>query len=190
MDPMDQFERAQAWTGSIIAGVHIEDLHEPTPCRDWDVSRLLDHLIADIDAFNRVASGEPLDLLTSIKPDEPENEGRATPDARATFGQITDRARELWSRPGALEQTYKTSRSELPGTGFFNIFLIEMLVHGWDLAKATGQSTEMPAELAEAELAFTTAMMKERRMGFEQPVPVPEDASATDRLVAWLGRTP
>jgi uncharacterized protein (TIGR03086 family) len=190
MDSIDQLERAQAWTGTIVAGVHKEDLQEPTPCSDWDVSRLLDHLIADIDTFNRVASGEPLDLLTSIKPDEPQNEGRATPDSGAAFERVTGRAREIWSRPGALEQKYKTSRSELPGAALFNIFLIEMLVHGWDLAKATGQPAEMPADLAEAELAFTTAMMKEQRMGFEQPVPVPEDASATDRLVAWLGRAP
>ena len=190
MDPMDQLERAQAWTGSIVAGVAKEDLHEPTPCSDWDVSRLLDHLIADIDTFNRVASGEPLDLLTSIKPDEPENDGRATADARAAFDGVADLAREIWARPGALEQKYKTSRSELPGAALFNIFLIELLVHGWDLAKATGQPTEMPADLAEMELAFTTKMMKERRMGFEQPVSVPEEASVTDRLVAWLGRAP
>jgi uncharacterized protein (TIGR03086 family) len=188
MDPIDQLERAQAWTGAIVAGVHKEDLHEPTPCSEWDVAKLLDHLIGDIDTFNRVASGEPLDLLTSIKPEE--NEGRAAPDAAAAFDRITQRARELWSAPGALEQTYKTSRSELPGAGLFNIFLIELLVHGWDIAKATGQPTEMPADLAETELAFTTKMMKDRRMGFEQPVSVPEDASVTDRLVGWLGRTP
>jgi len=190
MDPIDQLERARAWTGSIVAGVHKEDLHEPTPCSDWDVSGLLDHLIADIDTFNRVASGEPLDLVTSIKPDEPENQGRATLDAGAAFERVAERARELWSAPGALEQTYKTSRSELPGAGIFNIFLIELLVHGWDIAKATGQQREMPADLAEAELAFTTKMMKDKRMGFAEPVPAPEDASATDRLVAFLGRTP
>jgi uncharacterized protein (TIGR03086 family) len=188
MDPIDQLERAQAWTGAIVAGVHKEDLHEPTPCSDWDVSMLLDHLIADIDTFNRVASGEPLDLATSIAPEE--NEGRATADAGAAFERVVKRARDLWSAPNALEQNYKTSRSELPGAALFNIFLIEMLVHGWDVAKATGQPTEMPADLAEAELAFTTKMMKERRMGFEQPVPAPEDASVTDRLVAFLGRTP
>ena len=188
MDPIDQLERAQAWTGAIVAGVHKEDLHEPTPCSDWDVSMLLDHLIADIDTFNRVASGEPLDLVTSIKPEE--NAGLATPDGAAVFERVTARARELWSAPGALEQTYRTSRSELPGAGLFNIFLIELLVHGWDIAKATGQPVEMPADLAEGALAFTTKMMKDKRMGFEQPVPAPEDASATDRLVAWLGRTP
>jgi len=48
----------------------------------------------------------------------------------------------------------------------------------------------MPADLAEVELAFTTKMMKDKRMGFAEPVPAPEDASATDRLVAFLGRTP
>jgi uncharacterized protein (TIGR03086 family) len=190
MDPIDQLERAQAWTGSIIAGVHKEHLHEPTPCSDWDVSKLLDHLVADIDSFNRVASGEPIDLMTSIDPHAPENAGGASPDPGDAFERVARRARDLYGRPGALEQKYKTARSELPGAALLNILVIEMLVHGWDVAKATGQPTEMPAELAEAELAFTTEAMKDRRTGFGEPVPVPEDASPTDRLVGWLGRTP
>jgi uncharacterized protein (TIGR03086 family) len=190
MDHIDQLERAQAWTGSIIAGVHKEDLHEPTPCSDWDVSKLLDHLISDIDTFNRVASGEPIDLVTSIDPDAQQNAGRASPDPSDSFERVARRARELWSRPGALEEKYKTSRSELPGAALLNILVIELLVHGWDIAKATGQPTEMPADLAEAELAFTSQAMKDRRTGFGEPVPVAEDASPTDRLVGWLGRTP
>jgi uncharacterized protein (TIGR03086 family) len=190
MDAVRLLAGAQAWTGSIVAGVREDDLPRSTPCVEWDVSTLLDHLIADLDVFNRLATGEPLDLVTAIDPKAPENAARATPGPAHQFERLADESREIWSRPGALEQTYKTSQSELPGNALVMITLIDTLVHGWDLAKATGQDTEMPDEVAEAALAFTMRMMKGRRVGFGDPVPVPEEASVTDRLVGWLGRNP
>lgn len=190
MDANEMLASAQEWTSGIVAGVHEEDLEKSTPCDEWNVGTLLDHLTADIDTFNRIASGEPLDIVASIDPTAPENSGRAQPTAANEFARLTKESREIWSRPGALDQTYKTSRSEVPGNGLVMISLIDTLVHGWDLAKATGQKADMPEDIAEAALAFSTKMMKEQRIGFGQPVPVPEDASVTDRLVGWLGRTP
>ncbi|HEV2686381.1 MAG TPA: TIGR03086 family metal-binding protein, partial [Actinomycetota bacterium] len=157
---------------------------------DWDVARLLDHLIADLETFNRVASGEPADLVADIDPTAPDNVGRAWPNPAQHLERLVKESQELWSRPGALEQKYKTSRSEMPGEALVMVTLIDTLVHGWDLAKATGQEAEMPADVAEAALAFTTKMMKDKRIGFGEPVPVPDDASVTDRLVGWLGRQP
>ena len=78
----------------------------------------------------------------------------------------------------------------MPGNAIVLIALVDTVVHGWDLAKATGQDAEMPPDVAEAALAFTTKAMKDRRIGFGDPVPVPDDASVTDRLVGWLGRNP
>ena len=190
MDELRLLERAQDWTAEIVAGVREGDLAHPTPCEDWDVARLLDHLIADVETFNKVASGEPADLVADIDPTAPQNVGKAWPHPTDHFGRLVKEARELWGRPGALEQTYKTSRSEIPGDGLLMIGLIDPLVHGWDLANATGQDATMPADVAEAALAFTTKMMKDKRIGFAEPVPVPEDASVTDRLVGWLGRKP
>ena len=190
MEPVKLLERAQEWTGGIVAGVREPDLARPTPCEDWDVARLLDHLIADVETFNKVASGEPADLVADIDPTAQQNVGRAWPDPTDHFERLVKESRELWSRPGALDQKYKTSRSEVPGEALIMISLIDTLVHGWDLAKATGQSTQMPEDVAEAALAFTTKMMKDKRIGFGEPVAVPDDASVTDRLVGWLGRQP
>ena len=190
MDPVRLLEHAQQWTSDVVAGVREPDFARPTPCEDWDVARLLDHLIADLETFNRVAAGEPLDIATAIDPTDPDNVGRAWPKPSEHFERLVAESHEIWSRPGALEKTYKTARSEMPGEGLIMISLIDTLVHGWDLAKATGQSTEMPQDVAESALAFTTKMMKERRIGFGDPVPVPDDASVTDRLVGWLGRQP
>jgi uncharacterized protein (TIGR03086 family) len=190
MDAVRLLARAQDWTATKVAGVREPDLPQPTPCEDWDVSRLLDHLTADLETFNRVAGGDPVDLVSAIDPAAPENVGRAWPDPAKHFARLAEESRALWNRPGALEQSYKTSRSEMPGEGLIMITLIDTLVHGWDLAKATGQDAEMPEDVAGAALAFTTKMMKGRRVGFGEPVPVPDDASVTDRLVGWLGRHP
>jgi uncharacterized protein (TIGR03086 family) len=190
VDAIRLLARAQEWTGDIVAGVREPDLPRSTPCEDWDVGRLLDHLIADLETFNKVASGEPADLVADIDPTRPQNVGRAWPDPTDHFERLVKESQELWSRPGALDQKYETSRSEVPGNALVMITLIDTLVHGWDLAKATDQNTDMPADVAEAALGFTTKMMKDKRIGFGDPVPVPEDASVTDRLVGWLGRTP
>lgn len=190
MDATRLLARAQEWTGDIVSGVREEDLQKSTPCAEWDVATLLDHLIADLDTFNRVSSGEPLDLVADIDPKAPDNAGKGWPDPTDRFARLAADSRDIWSRPGALDQKYKTSRSELPGEALVMISLVDTLVHGWDLAKATGQSTDMPEDVAEAALAFTTKMMKDKRMGFGDPVAVPDDASVTDRLVGWLGRQP
>ena len=71
MDALRLLARAQEWTGAIVAGVRDEDLQRPTPCTDWDVATLLDHLIADLDTFNHVASDEGVDLVASIDPTAP-----------------------------------------------------------------------------------------------------------------------
>ena len=191
MDPVRLLARAQEWTGDIVAGVREEDLQKPTPCPEWDVATVLDHLMADIESVNRVSSGEQIDLMTGIDPNAPDNAGSGWPDPTDRFTDLTTESRKIWSSPGALDQTYKTARSEMPGNALLMINLVDTLVHGWDLAKATGQPTEMPEDVAEAALAFTTKMMKKgQRIGFDDPVPVPDDASVTDRLVGWLGRQP
>src|SRR5437764_574714 len=132
MDAVRLLARAQEWTGDVVAGVREEDLQKPTPCAEWDVAMLLDHLIADLDTFNRVSSGEPLDLVTGIDPKVPDNAGGGWPDPTDRFAHLAAESRDIWSRPGALDQTYKTSRSEVPGEGLIMITLIDTLVHGWD----------------------------------------------------------
>jgi uncharacterized protein (TIGR03086 family) len=191
MEPVGLLARAQKWTGTIVAGVHEEDLRKSTPCAEWNVATVLDHLMADLDSVNRVASGEQLDLMTAIDPEAPDRVGGGWPDPTERFEHLAKEAREIWSRPDALDETYKTTRSEMPGNALVMINLVDTVVHGWDLAKATGQNTEIPEDVAEAALAFTTKMMKKgQRIGFDDPVPVADDASATDRLVGWLGRQP
>lgn len=101
---------------------------------------------------------------------------------RAAFGQ-----------PGALERVITVPAGTVPGSVALHLRLTELLVHGWDLARATGQSvTGLPADLAEQELAFSRAqldrMPRDRRPFASPPQPVTDGAPAVDRLAALLGR--
>jgi uncharacterized protein (TIGR03086 family) len=190
MEMTEMIARAYRWTGDRVAAVKTIDLEQDTPCDEWDVQHVLTHLVADVDSFNRVLSGEPVDLMTATDPETSDITASINGDAAAAFGEAAQRSLALWTKEGAIEQTYKTSRSELPGAMLANICLVDTLVHGWDIAKATGQQTEMDADLAEAAYAFTEKAMQGKRMGFAEPVPAPADATPTETLVAWLGRDP
>jgi len=82
----------------------------------------------------------------------------------------------------------------VPGRGALTGYVQEVAMHGWDLASATGQETELDPELAEFALAFAHRMLPPERRGDDTPfapvVPAPEGAGRYAQLAAWLGRTP
>jgi uncharacterized protein (TIGR03086 family) len=95
--------------------------------------------------------------------------------------------------PGALERTHTVPVGTLPGPAVVHLRTVETLVHGWDLARATGRRAPFPDELAEAELTFSRDLLgrlPEGRQPFATSRPVPDDAPAIDRLAALLGRAP
>ena len=80
----------------------------------------------------------------------------------------------------------------VPGAVALHLRTTEVLAHGWDLARATGQSVEFPADVAERELAFSQSALEQLppdRRPFAPPQPVSPDAPAIERLVACLGRS-
>ncbi len=95
-----------------------------------------------------------------------------------------------FEQPGVLERTYQCPLGALSGAERLHIRIVDLLAHGWDLAQATGQSAELPEDLAEQALAFArtqlSTMPRTGRFGPAQTVA--DDAPAIDRLVAFLGR--
>jgi uncharacterized protein (TIGR03086 family) len=80
----------------------------------------------------------------------------------------------------------------VPGMVAVHLRIVEALVHGWDLARATGQPFEVPADLVAGEIAFSKqglAMLSPDRRPFGDPQPVPDGAPAIDHLAALLGRS-
>jgi uncharacterized protein (TIGR03086 family) len=156
----------------VLRDLPPEALARRTPCRDFDVAALLDHLAGSLEA----ASSE-LGITAADAPGGPA-EDRMARLAQPVLEAFTRRLRE-----GTL-----TPRQEKFLAGMLNN---ELLVHAWDFATAIGRPLDAPPELAERVLELGELTPELRAMaGFDDAVPVPPDASALDRLVAHTGRVP
>jgi uncharacterized protein (TIGR03086 family) len=185
--PVGQLSLALDLTGELVSGVGADQWADPTPCDEWAVADLVTHMVAGNYVFASVLHGTPLaearSAAAAVQPgdDLAERYRDAAAQLVAALGQ-----------PGVLEQMFTIPVGTLPGVGAVHIRLVEMLVHGWDLAQATGQATAFPESLVEPELAFTRvqldALPPERRP-FGPPQPVADGAPAIVRLVACLGRS-
>lgn len=185
MDVRDLCERAIQWTGRVVAGVRDDQLDCETPCADWDVRALGNHIIGNHWLFAGIASraGAPPAMPADYM--EGDRVGAYEEGAAATLA--------AWRREGALEETFDLPLGRRTGEETVRIAFVDNLVHGWDLAEATGQDTAIDPELAGAALEAAREIVNEdlRAMGLYKPeVPVPEGAPVHERLVAFLGRTP
>jgi uncharacterized protein (TIGR03086 family) len=149
-------------------------LDHPTPCPDFDVKALVGHLLEWGPAL--VAAGYQAAPTTTY------------PDLDGYLDAIA----AAWGRPEAWTGTTSMGGYDMPATTMGGMVLGEVVVHGWDLARATGQPVGWPVEVLDflcAEVARTGE--QGRAMGVYGPVvPVPPDASALDRLIGLTGRDP
>jgi len=172
---LDLYRRASEWTGARVAGA-ADALEAPTPCDDWDVRALLNHMIETQRFFVGSARGEEVSLPSANPPDV------IGDDPYAAFEATRREVLEVFGRPGVVDKT-----GPLLGIAF-----ADMLLHGWDLARATEQDSTMPDGLAAA--AYSTIhgrFSDEQRIGvFKPAIDVAADASEQDELLAYTGRAP
>ncbi|MER7557185.1 TIGR03086 family metal-binding protein [Nocardioides sp. NPDC126508] len=170
--------RALDQTGDLLDRVHAEAVSRPTPCEQWDVGALADHVIADGTNFVTMLRGGDADW-SAPAPHVSESWG-------PTFRVGADDVLHAWDQgPGA---TGGEGGAAVP----VGLLLAEYVTHSWDLATALGvPATELDPELAEAALDFMKATMKpEMRAGsFAPEVAAPEGAGAYERLAAFAGRS-
>ena len=178
---VEQLGRAFAAVAALITNVRPEQWSGPTPCTDWTVRRLVDHLIG----MNRVFAA----LLAGHPPPRPVA-GHIEDDPIGAYRDSAAALQAAFEQTGVLERTYAGPLGTATGADRLHIRLYDLLVHGWDLAKATGQPVELPEDAAEQALAFVrTQLTDEARPGrFEPAQSVADDAPAIERLVAFLGR--
>jgi uncharacterized protein (TIGR03086 family) len=187
MDVPALLDESIASTGKIVAGVRPDQLGDSTPCDAWDVRALLNHVIGVAEAFSHVGNGTP------INPPDPNTDYFVGDDYAAAYHSATSRLLAAWRKPGVLDATITLPFGDAPGSLGATINFIDVLVHGWDAARATGQDATLAPHLAEPALDLSRGIMNEqlRQSGaFGPEVAVAENAPAGDRLVAFLGRTP
>lgn len=185
MDNLGLLEKALGNNERLIAGLSAEQMERETPCSDWNVRELVNHMVGGAHMFGAAASrkamtGEPpADLLGS--------------DAVAAWRAAAAANLDGWRSPGAMEGTVTLPFGEIPAQAAAGINLLEACIHGWDLARASGQSFEADPDLVEAVMAVSSHLVTdESRQGgaFGPEVPVPAEAPAIERLVGFLGRKP
>lgn len=180
---VDQLARAFDAVGILVSQVTAEQCSNPTPCTEWDVRRLLDHVIGLNRMFTALLldAPPPLRAATDHAEEDPVTAYRDTSaDLLSAFGQ-----------PGVLERQYRGPLGTASGAERLQIRLYDLLAHGWDLSRATGQLVNLPDDLVEPSLAFAQVQLAEqRREGrFAPAQTVNENAAAIERLAAFLGRT-
>jgi len=172
----------------VVGNITPAQLHDPTPCSEFDVAQLRDHVVGWLATF-AAGFADPdgraprASLDGYVPPQDPAAEVRA---AAATMGRAL--------AAGAAARPLRLGEAAMPGDMALNMILWEYVVHGWDLARATGQPWSPPAGAAEQSLEFAPGMLTPDYQGDGKPfaprVPVPDSAPALDRLLGLSGRDP
>ncbi len=192
-DPVEMLRKTTLRVKEVVAGVEQSQAADPTPCSEWSVLDLLNHLIGGLEFTAGCIVGD----VPNIRPNEAESSYRGETDIAVlvrAYPAAVDLALELAASPGALERTATTPFGEMPVSQIFIGTTMDQFIHGWDLAKATGQDTTLDAGLVE----FAYGMLVSggfanmgRQAGFIGPeICVPDDASPQDKMIAYMGRQP
>jgi uncharacterized protein (TIGR03086 family) len=164
----------------VIAGVTPDQYGNATPCPEWTVRDLMEHMIGVVAGIGAAAAGsapEPFALAT---------------DPAAQFADVASATLTAWRADGVMDRIVDGGAGPMPGQVLAGINLLDTATHTWDLATATGQDATLPDDVAVAALdasrAIVSAEIRPGRFGAE--VSCDPAADATARLVAFLGRTP
>jgi uncharacterized protein (TIGR03086 family) len=178
-DELQSAEESFAVLQHVLHGIANDDLAKQTPCREFDVAKLTDHLMNSLTVLGGAAGAE---LPERDKTDSVER-------------QVVLAARpalDAWNRRG-LDGTVPFGQGEAPAKMMAGVLSIEFLVHAWDYAMAVDREVTAPEPLSDyvLNLAHNIITPEGRaRAGFDDPIEMPDDAGALDRLLAYTGRRP
>ncbi|NBH09403.1 TIGR03086 family metal-binding protein [Amycolatopsis sp. SID8362] len=180
MTPLEDFDTAASTVTGLVSAV--TDWRAPTACADWDVRAVVNHL---------AHGNAKVAFWAGAGPPAPEGDYLGASPVES-FAASVLRARSVLASPGLLTRTVTTPLGEVPGVFLVHMRVNEYVVHGWDIADATGASTDLLPDLAAGALEqwrsrFGTAPRQEGGP-FGPEVAAPEEATAADRLAAFLGR--
>jgi len=180
-DSRDLHRQAGSMAADVISRVRSDQLEDATPCTEWDVRALISHLVDGNLRFAALGASEPgpaddADVLA----------GGLLASFRDSFGRLC----EVFDRQGFLEQTFPTPLGAGPGALLVDMRVVELTIHTWDLAAATGQPRDLDPDL----VGFADGMLRSRPIPrgagspFAPEQPAPAGAGQADRLAAFAGR--
>lgn len=178
-------EQAAATTRAVLAATSKEQLDLDTPCASWKVKDLINHMI-----------GAQYFFIGGVTGDQREGDAPdfAAGDFVAAFDEASSEAIAAFGAEGVMDKMLTLPFGPMPGSAFIGLAMTDTFQHGWDLAKATGQNTDLAPDLASALLVGARAAIKDGFRGpegapFGAEQTPPAGASNADQLAAFLGRT-
>jgi len=179
-----------AWTRQRVAVVKPAHLNRGTPCAEWNLRRLLEHMLTTMDLMSNAAMNADVAedgnaLIAAgdfLKGDDP----------LSAFDAVVERALSIWHVPDRLEGTCIMPFGPAPRLMAAQISLNDAVVHAWDIGRTTGEDADIPAGVADELLKIDRRLIASlggRGGLFGEEIDI-RTSSASDRLVAYLGRTP
>ena len=186
--PLEMLERAFAATRAEVDATGPDQLTLPTPCSEWDVRLLVNHIIGG-------ASWYADAVRDGVTPPIEDNDDYVAGDFRAAYDAEIRRALDAYGAPGVLDTTITYVGRPVAGRSVLRLCALDTFVHGWDLARALGRPTDLDRGLADQLREHYAPRIPEAFRGtgpdalYRPPADPPTDATAADRLAATLGRT-
>lgn len=177
--------RAADNTQLIVEAITVEQMHNPTPCDDWDVTELLHHVVYGNLWVAPLVAGETIEQVGDRF--EGDILGNDISQAYRASALI---AVDAFNAPGAMDAPCPVSYGPVPGSVYCGHRFIDVLVHGWDLAAGAGGNTDLPLDLVDAciEVVMPQADMLGGSGAFGKVEDLGKNASPQTRLLALLGR--
>jgi uncharacterized protein (TIGR03086 family) len=189
MDHHEALDRAGNGVIRTVSGVRADQWDEPTVCDDWTVRELVQHLLGGSRMATVLAEGGSREEAIAAM-EAPLDEAEAVPTLQAAFAAEA----EAFARPGVLERVVPHPAADLPAADVLGFRITDRAVHGWDLARATGQDETIDPELLEVVWAGVEPMIPMLpAIGIFGDGPsgdVSEDADLQTRVLDALGRRP
>jgi uncharacterized protein (TIGR03086 family) len=177
-----------AATGEIIRNVRAEQLGDTTPCSEWTVRDLLNHIVGTTQMFASCAAGGSSEWNPFTFPSDVIAE-----DVSRQYDAAASEAVSAWRKRGT-DELLTLPVGDMPALVGLRIEYCDVLVHGWDLAQATGQDHGLDDDLIEEAWGHLEDNLSDGSRGKGKPfapiVAVPDDASTLDRMLGYMGRTP
>jgi uncharacterized protein (TIGR03086 family) len=184
-DVRELFRRACDQFGEKVAGIREEQWGDQTPCSEWDVRALVEHLVSENAWISPLLAGRSIaDVGDSLSGDllGHDPKGAWRDHAAQALAAVNDEA--------AMDRTVQISRGEVPGAEYVFEVVADLAVHGWDLARAIGADETMDPELLDVVYPYyepLVALLKPTG-AYGPDVDVPPGADRQTTLLAMLGR--